>query len=202
MLLKLKVSSQNLKVLGKKIFVSNGKGFTSMANPKGPNPMKVKQKVKYQQGDNQKPEEVQYIAGLFKGTLSMIDVPTEKQLSIYSQVVYHNTPYTKEKELNAFGEAGNPIPQKVGTASPVKYVFYVIKENRTYDQVLGDVEKGNGDKNLVLFGNNITPNQHKLVNDFVLLDNFYVDAEVSADGHNWSMGAYATDYLEKTWPTT
>jgi len=192
----------NVKAIGKKIFVSNGKGFTSMANPKGPNPMKVKQKVKYQQGDNQKPDEVQYIAGLFKGTLSMIDVPSEKQLSIYSQMVYRNTPYTKEKELNAFGEAGNPIPQKVGTASPVKYVFYVIKENRTYDQVLGDVEKGNGDKNLVLFGNNITPNQHKLVNDFVLLDNFYVDAEVSADGHNWSMGAYATDYLEKTWPTS
>jgi phospholipase C len=90
---------------------------------------------------------------------------------------------------------------KVGDKSPIKYVFYVIKENRTYDQVLGDVKKGNGDENLCLFGEKITPNQHKLVNDFVLLDNFYVDAEVSADGHNWSMGAYATDYLEKTWPT-
>ena len=192
----------NVKVIGSKIFVSNGKGFTSMANPNGPNPMVAKQKVTYQQSDNQKPKEIQYIAGLFKGTLSIIDVPTDKQLSVYSQMVYLNTPYTKEKELNAAGEEGNPIPKKVGTASPIKYVFYVIKENRTYDQVLGDAEKGNGDKNLVLFGNNITPNQHALVNDFVLLDNFYVDAEVSADGHNWSMGAYATDYLEKTWPTS
>jgi phospholipase C len=88
-----------------------------------------------------------------------------------------------------------------GDASPIKYVFYVIKENRTYDQVLGDLKEGNGDSSLVLFGERITPNLHALAREFVLLDNFYVDAEVSADGHNWSMGAYATDYLEKTWPT-
>jgi YVTN family beta-propeller protein len=192
----------NVKVIGKKIFVSNGKGFSSMANPYGPNPYGIKQSVNYQGGDNQKPQEVQYIAGLFKGTLSIIDVPTEKQLSVYSQAVYHNTPYTKEKELNAEGQNGNPIPMIVGEKSPIKYVFYVIKENRTYDQVLGDVKTGNGDSSLVLFGEKITPNQHALVNNFILLDNFYCDAEVSADGHNWSMGAYATDYLEKTWPTS
>ena len=83
-----------------------------------------------------------------------------------------------------------------------KYVFYVIKENRTYDQVLSDMPKGNGDTSLLLFGKNITPNQHHIAESFVLLDNFYVDAEVSADGHNWSMGGYATDYLEKTWPSS
>jgi hypothetical protein len=81
-------------------------------------------------------------------------------------------------------------------------VFYVIKENRTYDQVLGDMPEGNGDKKLVLFGEKYTPNLHALAREFVLLDNFYVDGEVSADGHNWTMGAYATDYLEKTWPTS
>jgi hypothetical protein len=75
----------------------------------------------------------------------------------------------------------------------------VIKENRTYDQVLGDMKEGNGDPRLVLFGENVTPNQHALAREFVLLDNFYVDGEVSADGHNWTMGAYATDYLEKNW---
>jgi hypothetical protein len=80
-------------------------------------------------------------------------------------------------------------------------VFYIIKENRTYDQVLGDLKEGNGDESLVLFGENITPNQHALAREFVLLDNFYVDGEVSSDGHNWSTGAYATDFLEKTWPT-
>jgi phospholipase C len=116
--------------------------------------------------------------------------------------VYANIPYTKSKEQNAEGIAGNPIPMKVGEKSPIKYVFYVIKENRTYDQVMGDVKNGNGDTSLVLFGEKITPNHHKLAAEFVLLDNFYVDAEVSADGHNWSMGAYATDYLEKIWPTS
>ncbi len=186
-----------VKVIGKKIFVTNGKGFSSFANPDGPNP--VKRKVKYQRDDE---DGDQYIGGLMKGTMSIINIPSEKQLSIYSQQVYKNTPYTKEKETLAKGEAGNPIPQKVGDKSPIKYVFYIVKENRTYDQVLGDVKEGNGDTSLVLFGEKITPNQHKLVKDFVLLDNFYVDGEVSADGHNWSLGAYATDYLEKNWVTS
>ncbi len=189
----------NVKVIGHKIFVANGKGFSSMANPDGPNPFGRKQQVTYQQGDLEKPKEVQYIAGLFKGILSVIDKPDEKMLDAYSQVVYRNTPYDKAKELVSQGEEGNPIPRKVGEQSPVKYVFYVIKENRTYDQVLGDIKEGNGDPSLVLFGEHITPNQHALAKEFVLLDNFYVDGEVSADGHNWSTGAYATDYLEKTW---
>ena len=104
--------------------------------------------------------------------------------------------------MNAAGEKGNPIPMKVGDASPIKYVYYILKENRTYDQVLSDVAGGNGDTTLLLFGEKYTPNQHKLVKDFVLLDNFYVDGEVSSDGHNWSTSAHATDYLEKTWPTS
>ena len=191
----------NVKVIGNRIFVSNGKGFSSKANPYGPNPVRKKEDVVYQGGDKSKPVQVQYIGGLFKGTMSIITIPAEKQLSLYSQLVYHNTPYNKEKELVGGGEAGNPVPMKVGDKSPIKYVFYIIKENRTYDQVLGDVKEGNGDPSLVLFGEKITPNQHKLANEFVLLDNFYTDGEVSADGHNWSMGAYATDFLEKNWPT-
>ena len=191
-----------VRVFGKNIFVANGKGLSSMANPYGPNPARERQKVAYQQGDTTKPIDVQYIGGLFRGTLSIIPIPNEKQLSIYSQAVYRNTPYTKEQELLAKGEAGNPIPQKIGDPSPIKHVFYIIKENRTYDQVLGDIREGNGDTSLVLFGERITPNQHALTNEFVLLDNFYVDGEVSADGHNWSTGAYATDFLEKTWPTS
>ncbi len=186
-----------VKVIGKKIFVTNGKGFSSFANPQGPQP--IKSRVKHQADDEDGP---QYIGGLMKGTMSIINIPTEKQLGVFSQQVYKNTPYTKEKELLAKGEAGNPIPQKVGDKSPIKYVFYIVKENRTYDQVLGDVKEGNGDTSLVLFGEKITPNQHKLVKDFVLLDNFYVDGEVSADGHNWSLGAYANDYLEKNWVTS
>ena len=189
----------NVKIIGNKIFVSNGKGFSSMANPFGPNPTRNKGEVIWHGGDTSSKE--QYIAGLFKGTMSIINVPSEKQLNIFSQVVYQNTPYNKEKESSGKGEPGNPIPMKVGERSPIKYVFYIIKENRTYDQVLGDVKEGNGDSSLVLFGEKITPNQHKLAKEFVLLDNFYCDGEVSADGHNWSMGGYATDFLEKNWPT-
>ena len=121
---------------------------------------------------------------------------------MYKRQVYENTPYTKDRELRADGQAGNPVPRQVGEASPIKYVFYIIKENRTYDQVLGDVKAGNGDASLCLFPENVTPNQHALAREFVLLDNFYVDAEVSADGHNWSSAAYANDYVEKTWVTS
>ena len=192
----------NIKVVGRKIFVSNGKGFSSMANPYGPSPFQGRGSVVYQGGDPNKPIEVQYIGGLFKGTMSVMEEPADKQLAVYSQVVYRNTPYNKVKEKLAQGEAGNPIPRKVGEQGPIKYVFYVIKENRTYDQVLGDMQEGNGDPRLVLFGENVTPNQHALAREFVLLDNFYVDGEVSADGHNWSMGAYATDFLEKNWVTS
>jgi YVTN family beta-propeller protein len=190
-----------VQVVGNKIWVANGKGFSSMANPDGPNPVSRKEEVAYQKGDSHKARSVQYIAGLFKGTMSIIDAPDELLLGRYSTLVYQNTRYTKSGELLAKGEPGNPIPMKVGDSSPIKYVFYVIKENRTYDQVLGDMKQGNGDSSLVLFGERVTPNLHALANEFVLLDNFYVDAEVSADGHNWSMGGYATDYLEKTWPT-
>ncbi|MBV9989500.1 MAG: beta-propeller fold lactonase family protein [Chitinophagaceae bacterium] len=189
----------NLKVIGNKIFVANGKGFSSMANMNGPNPFGNKQEVWYQAGDPNKPKGVQYIAGLFQGTMSIFEEPTEQQLSIYSQVVYRNTPYNKVKELLVQGEAGNPVPRRVGEKSPIKYVFYIVKENRTYDQVLGDMKEGNGDPRLVLFGENVTPNLHALAREFVLLDNFFVDGEVSMDGHNWSMGAYATDFLEKNW---
>ncbi|MCX6318325.1 MAG: bifunctional YncE family protein/alkaline phosphatase family protein [Bacteroidetes bacterium] len=193
----------NVKVIGKKIFVTNGKGFSSLPNAKGPDPTKKDEAVIYQQGDyRNKQSQIQYIGGLFKGSLSIIDEPNENKLAVYSKAVYANTPYTKERETIAKGEAGNPIPVKVGDPSPIKYVFYVIKENRTYDQVLGDLPEGNGDTSLVLFGEKITPNQHKLVREFVLLDNFYVDGEVSADGHNWSTAANANDYLEKTWPTS
>jgi YVTN family beta-propeller protein len=189
----------NVKIIGNKIFVSNGKGFSSMANPFGPNPTRQSGEVIWHGGKKSSKE--QYIGGLFRGTMSIIDAPSQKQLSVFSQIVYQNIPYNKEKETSGKGEQGNPIPMKVGEKSPIRYVFYIIKENRTYDQVLGDIEEGNGDSSLVLFGEKITPNQHKLAKEFVLLDNFYCDGEVSADGHNWSMGGYATDFLEKNWPT-
>ncbi|QEM12238.1 bifunctional YncE family protein/alkaline phosphatase family protein [Mucilaginibacter rubeus] len=190
----------NVKMLGDKILVSNGKGFSSMANPRGPQPVKKTDNSGYKQGAINSRE--QYIGGLFKGTLSFINTPTDAELKTYTKQVYANTPFTAKVEKTAKGEEGNPIPRRVGEKSPIKYVFYIIKENRTYDQVLGDMPQGNGDTSLCIFGNKVTPNHHAIANEFVLLDNFYVDAEVSADGHNWSMAAYATDFVEKTWPTS
>ncbi len=192
----------NIKIIGKKIFVSNGKGFSSFANPDGPVPTKAAQNAIRHLGDTSALVRAGYIGGLMKGTLSIIDEPTVAELTIYSKAVYKNTPYSKERETTSLGEKGNPIPMKVGDKSPIKYVFYIIKENRTYDQVLGDIPEGNGDTSLVLFGERITPNHHKLAREFVLLDNFYADGEVSADGHNWSTSAHATDYLEKNWVTS
>jgi len=191
-----------VRVVNKTLFVANGKGLTSLPNAYGPNPVNKAQTVEYQKNNTSKQIKEQYIAGLLRGALSCIAIPTDAELSIYSQAVYQNTPFSKDKESNADGKDGNPIPHKVGDVSPIKYVFYMIKENRTYDQVLGDMPEGNGDKNLVLFGEKTTPNQHAIAREFVLLDNFYSDGEVSADGHNWCLGAYATDFLEKTWPTS
>ncbi len=189
----------NVKTVGGKILVSNGKGYESMPNPQGPQPVK-KDNGGYQKSPTNSKE--QYIGGLFKGKLSIIDVPSPVKLKAYTKQVYANTPFTPAKVLTAQGLAGNPIPRKKSDKSPIKYVFYIIKENRTYDQVLGDMTKGDGDTSLCIFGNKVTPNLHSIANEFVLMDNFYVDAEVSADGHNWSMAAYATDFIEKTWPTS
>jgi YVTN family beta-propeller protein len=179
---------------GGRIFVANGKGTTSAANPKGPQPVPGQSRAENR--------DVQYIGSMLKGSVSIINAPNKSRLSQLSRRVYSNSPYTDAllKAARAPRER-TAIPVRVGQPSPIKHVIYVVKENRTYDQVLGDVKEGNGDPNLCLFGEDVTPNQHALAREFVLLDNFYVDAEVSADGHNWSMGAYATDYVEKTWPT-
>ncbi len=193
----------NVKFINNKIWVTNGKGNTSLANPYGPRPIKNGEEVILHGADVNAPKEVQYIGSLFKGSMSVIPSPSVKDLQGYSKAVYRNTSYSPSKSDLADKDApGFPIPMKMGQKSPIKYVFYVIKENRTYDQVLSDVKGGNGDTTLLLFGRKYTPNQHAIAEKFVLLDNFYVDSEVSADGHMWSMGAYATDFMEKSWPTS
>lgn len=190
-----------VRTVGKTIFISNGKGNMSMANPDGPNPYGRDEEVVYQQGGTtQKLTPVQYIGGLFKGSLQILNNPGNKALAAFTKAVYKNTPDPQGKDFKI--PEHNPIPHQPNATSPIKYVFYIVKENRTYDQVLGDMTEGNGDKNLVLFGERVTPNEHAIAREFVLLDNFYVNGEVSADGHNWSLGGYATDYLEKTWPTS
>ena len=175
---------------GKHLLVANGKGLISKANPKGPQP-KVKTTP-----------ETQKIDDLFPGTLSIIDLTGRtafwRKLTEYTADAYRCTPQKTVEQVTP--AADNPVWNESGKPSPIKHVFYIIKENRTYDQLLGDVKEGNGDASLCLFPEHVTPNHHKLAHDFVLLDNFYVDAEVSADGHEWTMGAYASDFVEKTWP--
>ncbi len=175
---------------GKTLYVSNGKGGTSKANRAGPNPL-----------TKAAPSTREYIAGLFEGTLSTIPMPDPRAMAAYSKTVYECSPLRTPAEPDrAEGRAGNPIPEKVGDPSPITHCIYIIKENRTYDQVFGDMPEGNGEPSLCLFPERVTPNHHALAREFVLLDNFYVDGEVSADGHEWTMGAYATDFVEKTWP--
>jgi YVTN family beta-propeller protein len=185
-----------VRIAGARLLVANGKGLSSLPNPEAEGPMGHPASYKK---TGARPAD-QYVGSMLKGALSFIPIPTAADLAGFSQQVYANTPYSAEKERLAPGEEGNPIPRKQNDSTPIKYVFYVLKENRTYDQVLSDLPQGNGDSSLCLFGRKVTPNAHALAEEFVLLDNFYVDAEVSADGHNWSMAAYATDFVEKNWP--
>ena len=122
-----------------------------------------------------------------RGTLSLIARPAPATLARLTQQVFANTPPLRARPRRA------PKPH-------IEHVFYILKENRSYDQVLGDMPRGNGDSTLCLFGERVTPNHHALARDWVLLDNIYCDSDGSADGHNWGMGAYATDYVIKGEP--
>jgi YVTN family beta-propeller protein len=137
----------------------------------------------------------QYVGVLMHGTLSSIPVPDATQLEKYTAQVAENDRFTPPQPA-----AGNVVPVKAGDNSPIKHVIFVIKENRTYDQILGDLEKGNGDPSLTMFGEEVTPNQHALARRFVTLDNFFCDGEVSADGWIWSTASYANTYVQKNWP--
>jgi DNA-binding beta-propeller fold protein YncE len=142
----------------------------------------------------------------YAGSLSLVPVPATAELARMSAIVYDN--YRRERLGQAQlpprpGQPPRPVPERIGEPSVFKHVVYVIKENRTYDQVLGALGKGNGDPSLCIFGERITPNQHKMAREFVLLDNTYCSGILSADGHQWSTTAFGTDYLEKSfasWP--
>jgi len=179
---------------GGRLLALNGKGAGSYPNPDGPNPnrwpvaggaLKVK---------------MQYVASMQRGSAELINPFDDRQLQQYTRTVRENSPYRDSLLDNAGIPQGNPVPSVLGGATPIRHVILLMKENRTYDQVLGDLKGGNGDPNLVLFGENITPNHHKLAREFVLLDNFYVNADVSADGYYWTTAAIAPDTIQRTWP--
>ena len=163
-----------------RLVVINGRGSRSYPNPNGPNPTR---------GGNAKVE--QFVARIQTGSASFIPPLVEETLKNYTTEVLANSPYTDEN-LDA-------VPEGVPPA--IQHVLYIVKENRTYDQVLGDIGKGASDPSLCLFPEKVSPNHHKLAREFVLFDNFYVNSDVSADGHNWSTSAIANDYVEKMWPS-
>jgi len=174
---------------GKQIFILSGKGLTS-----APNPRFMPRAIPGGDG--------QYIGAMLTGTVSFLPSPDRAALQKLTQLARSVTPYSDEHRLTPpNAPAASPIPRRVGDPSPIKHVFYVIRENRTFDQVFGDLDRGNADPTLVLFGEEVTPNAHALAREFGVLDNFYVEAEVSYDGHAFSTGAYATDIVQKFWPT-
>lgn len=176
---------------GRTLFVGNSKGQASYPDVKGPGSPLASQ----WNGDES-------IKTMQKGSVEMIPVQNlAGELATYTRQVMANTPYTDSQlTLAREPKSASVIPREVGAGSPIEHVIYIIKENRTYDQVFGDIAKGNGDARLTIFGRNVTPNHHALAEQFVLLDNLYCDGEVSVDGHSWSNSAYATDFNEKLWP--
>ena len=178
------------------LFVADGKGLTSHANvpPQRPNPRKL-----------HKPPPFDHIGRTLQGALSLIARPDATRMAAYTEQVRRNSPYTPETMRRAPMKSGTVIPDEVGQPCPIKYVLYIIKENRTYDQVLGNFKDakgrpaGNGDPRLVMFGEDVTPNHHQLARDYVLLDNLYCNGEVSVDGHSWCDAAIATDFNQRSW---
>jgi DNA-binding beta-propeller fold protein YncE len=171
---------------GRTLYVANGKGTGTGPNPHGPTAPDTRRD--------------QYIGALLVGSLSAIPVPGAAALGRDTRQVLANSPYRDALLTRQPWPRRSPIPRSASERSPIRHVVYVIRENRTYDQVLGDDARGNGDPGLAIFGDSITPNAHALASQFVLFDNFYVNGDVSANGHMWSDAAYASDYNEKNWP--
>jgi YVTN family beta-propeller protein len=178
------------------LFVAAGKGLTSRANvpPQRADPRKL-----------HKPPPFDHIGRTLQGAISVIARPDAARMAAYTEQVRRNSPYTPDTLRRAPMKSGTVIPDQVGQPCPIKYVLYIIKENRTYDQVLGAFKDakgrpaGNGDPNLVMFGEDVTPNHHQLAREYVLLDNLYCNGEVSVDGHSWCDAAIATDFNQRSW---
>jgi DNA-binding beta-propeller fold protein YncE len=168
-----------LAVHGDDLLIATGKGESTRAN-------KDMGKTVYETKHKEHP----YIPTLLKGSIARLKISSIlENLPDYTQMVEHDNLFRTNPGTIKFAGGQNPI----------KHVIYVLKENRTYDQILGDLKVGDGDPSLTMYGEDITPNEHKLALQFGVLDNFYDSGEVSGDGHVWSTAAITTDYNEKTW---
>src|SRR5262249_54243559 len=193
---------------GRTLLVGVGKGNQTRPNPPSEAYTKriedslVKQGIELPKDARSQLLRFPYIGTTLSGALSIVPVPDQAKLLAYTEVVYKNCPYSDRLLTDAPHPERTAIPTKVGDPSPIQHVIYIIKENRTYDQVFGDIARGNGDSSLVMFGEKVTPNHHKLANEYVLLDNLYCNGQVSRDGHPWSTMAYNTDYIARDWHLT
>lgn len=170
---------------GKSLLVATGKGYY------GPNsPRKVARTTRKDEG----PTPYLYIGDQLQGHLAFLPIPNSQSLKQMTDQVAKNLPMDRSG-LTAEQRA----PIEGIWKEKIDHVVYIIRENRTYDQVFGDIPSGNGDPNLAIFGAKVTPNSHKLVSQFVLFDNLYTDGEVSQSGHQWTDAAYANDYCEHQW---
>jgi YVTN family beta-propeller protein len=178
------------------LLVLNGRGLQSYPNPKAPGPFGAPAIVGggEPRGD--------YVGNLQKGTMSVIQAFDDDALALYTKTALGLSPY-RDEQLDVRNLEGDSViysrPEK---PSPIEHVVYIIKENRTFDQVFGKIGKGNADPELALFDETTAPNHYKLAREFVLFDNFYVNADVSADGHNWATAGIAPDYTQKFWPNS
>lgn len=178
---------------GSRIAVGNSKGLGGYSNERGPHSPLAADNNNTGRGS---------VKSLQKGSINFVALKNLKaDLPGWTKQVISNVPYA-DSQLQTARAAKSPsiVPSAVGAGSPIKHIIYVIKENRTYDQVFGDLPQGNGDPRITIFGRQITPNHHAIAEQWVLLDNLYCDGEVSVDGHAWSNSAIATDYNEKNWP--
>jgi YVTN family beta-propeller protein len=181
---------------GKQLLVANVKGHGALH----PRKTAAKKDAKGDGDDPAAPQKRGKNSHDHLGSVSIIDLPDADTLRKYTETVNKNNRLSYSLaglEKPRPDVKPVPVPDRHGEPSIFEHVIYVIKENRTYDQVFGDIAEGNGDKELCIFGEEVTPNQHKLAREFVLLDNFYCSGVLSADGHSWTNAAYVTDYLEK-----
>ena len=181
---------------GRQLFVANVKGHGSLQ----PRKADAKGGSKAGGDDPAAPQVTGRNSHDHLGSVSLIELPDRAALRKQTEIVNANNRLSYslaglEKPRPDAKPA--PVPERHGEPSVFEHVIYVIKENRTYDQVFGDMKEGNGEPSLCIFGEETTPNHHKLAREFVLLDNFYCSGVLSADGHSWTNAAYATDYLEK-----
>jgi len=182
--------------VGNRLFVLNAKGLGAGPNPNGPNPYTDDQRRVTDPAGFAK----QYVGTMMMGTLSTVGAPSRDQLERFTHQVDANDGFAQGDDVRGAATAGAAvIPMRVGASSPIKHVIYVVKENRTYDQEFGSLGKGNGDPTLDLFGNESAPNLRTLASQYSDLDNFYANAEVSAQGWNWAVASNSNPFSEQTW---